>query len=140
MTTEDGPDDDGEWYVDVAAALRKKQPEDVAREVPGLVDIVAEADPGVDHFVVGVSFSTRHTRLDYAVEAVRGDGEERTVETVKEPTAAGHRYVHFTHPPDPHFDAAALRARILSAVDRARREAASDDPPTPGFADLWEDL
>ena len=144
MADDDADAPDG-WYVQVGAALREKPPADVARELPGLVDAVAAAEEGVDHYVLGVSFSTRHTCLDYAIEAVytADDGEDPRVETVKAPTAESHRYVHFAHPPDPHFDASALRARLVAAVDRERREAASAagaEPRRPGFADLWEDL
>ena len=138
------------WFAEVAAALREKPAADVARELPGLVDAVTDDEPEVDHYVVGVSFTKRHGCLDYAVDRVRrpesgedGDGSEGpVVETVKEPASRSHRYVHFTHPPDPNFDAAALRARVLAAVDRERRNAAEPEPDRSGagFADLWEEL
>ena len=153
MATDDGTDPEGapdDWFAEVAAALREKPAADVARELPGLVDAVAAEESAVDHYVVGVSFTKRHGCLDYAVDRVlraegdeAGDGsEELTVETVKAPASRSHRYVHFAHPPDPNFDAAALRARVLAAVDRERRNAAEPEPDRPGagFADLWEDL
>lgn len=140
------------WYDDVAAALAERPPATVAHELPGLVDRLAEEAPDVDHYVVGVSFTKKLSCLDYAVDRVlEPEGDEPTeaggttnddpvVESVKPPASENHRYVHFVHPPDPHFDAAALRARLLGAVLGERRELAHDDPPASTFADLWEQL
>jgi len=148
---DDDPDDSLlRWYDDVAAALRERTPDAVAHELPGLVDHLTEDAPHVDHYVVGVSFTKKHTCLDYAIDRVlRPDedagtagrtGDEPVVESVKAPASERHRYVHFVHPPDPHFDASALRARLLGAIHRERRELAHDDPPASTFADLWEQL
>lgn len=127
------------WYADVRAALQEKPARDVARELPGLVDHLADDD--ADHYVVGVSFTKNDTCLDYAVERVTvdDDGEPRA-ETVKTPASGSHRYVQFTHPPDPGFDAAALRARLLGAVDEERRELANVEETGSSLADLWERL
>lgn len=143
--------DDGivSWYDGVAAALREKPPADVARELSGLVDILTDDAEGVDHYAVGVSFTKDHGCLDYAVDRVMepeaggvADGEvaradDRVVESVKPRASENHHYVGFDHPPDPHFDAAALRARLLGAVHRERQEAADVES---NFADLWEQL
>lgn len=147
------PEDPASWYADVADALRGKAPEDVARELPGLVDVVAAApdeepahdadvaptDATPDSYLVGVSFTKEHACLDYAVEAVYADGDPYT-ETVKPPASERHRYVRFAHPPDPHFDASALRARLLGAVEWERRQAEEPDAPASRFAALWEQL
>ena len=128
------------WYDDVRAALQAKPAADVARELPGLVDHLT-GDDEADHYVVGVSFTKNDTCLDYAVERVTvdEDGQPHT-ETVKTPASGSHRYVQFTHPPDPQFDAAALRARLLGAVDRERRELANVEGTGSSLADLWERL
>lgn len=135
----DPHDDFAGWYAAVADALREKPPDDVGRELPGLVDHVTE-DDDVDHYVVGVSFTKGHACFDYAVDAVRENDGDRVVETIKPPASESHRYVRFTHPPDPHFDASALRARLVAALDEGRREAADSAAPRPGFAELWEEL
>jgi len=132
------------WYDDVAAALREREPANVAHELPGLVDRLAEAAPDVDHYVVGVSFTKKHSCLDYAIDRVLVPADDQddgpVVESVKPPASERHRYVHFVHPPDPHFDASALRARLLGAIVDERRQLADDDPPASTFADLWEQL
>lgn len=129
------------WYADVRETLTGKPPRDVARELPGLVDHLADADDRVDHYVVAVSFTRNHTCLDYAVDRVTVDGDgEPVTETVKAPASGSHRYVHFAHPPDPQFDAAALRARLLAAVDDERRALAEVEEAPSGFAGLWEKL
>lgn len=128
------------WYGTLRDELAAKPPRDVARELPGLTERVEtlseEADD--DHrIVVGVSFTTNYTCLDYCIDRVLEtptDGQR--VETVKEPVSASHRYVRFTCPPDPHFDPCALRALLLSAVDREYRR--GDDQPTSGLARVWE--
>ena len=127
--------DDPGWYADVADALREKPLADIAREIPGLVNHLAET-ANVDHYVVGVSFSKGHAGLDNAVDRVRESGDDRVVE----PASERPEYVHFAHPPDPHFDAAALRARLLAAVGRERRRAAESDAPESPFAELWKPL
>jgi len=146
---DDDPDDSLlQWYDEVAAALRDRPPATVVHELPGLVDRLTEEAPDVDHYVVGVSFTKKHSCLDYAIDRVlRPDGDaagrtddEPVVESVKAPASERHRYVHFVHPPDPHFDAAALRARLLGAIVDERRNLAHDDPPDSTFADLWEQL
>lgn len=140
MTDEAGSDGVGNaWFADVVASLRAKPPDALAHEPPGLVDALVAGDGAtVDHFVVGVSFTKDHDGLDYTVDEIRvpESGGDPVVETIKPPASESHRYVSFVQPPDPHFDAAALRARLLAAVDRARREAACTDAP----ADLWEEL
>lgn len=137
------------WYDEVAATLREKPPADVARELSGLVDVLAGDAEGVDRYAVGVSFTRDHDCLDYAVDRVMepgvggtGDGQvaradDRVAESVKPRASQNHHYVVFDHPPDPHFDAAALRARLIGAVRRERREAADVEST---FADLWEQL
>lgn len=136
------PDDDlAGWYAAVADALREKSPDVVGHELPGLVDAVAEEDRlDVDHYVVGVSFTKQHACFDYAVDAVRETEGDRVVETIKPPASESHRYVRFTHPPDPYFDASALRARLVAALDEGRREAVESAAHRPGFAELWEEL
>ena len=137
------PDEDdlAGWYADVRETLTHKEPRDVVRELPGLVDYVTDTAEDVDHYVVGVSFTKKHTCLDYAVDRVHlVDDGDPYVETVKTPASGSHRYVQFSHPPDPHFDAAALRARLLAAVDAEYRELVDVDETQLGFAGLWEKL
>lgn len=137
-----------EWYDAVADALREREPATVAHELPGLVDQVADDADGVDHYVVGVSFTKNRSCLDYAVDRVVYPDDDRAeaglddpvVESVKPPASERHRYVHFSHPPDPHFDAAALRALLIGALHRERQAVADEEPPTSTFADLWEQL
>lgn len=144
MAREDRNDPDAaivEWYDEVAAALSEKPPATVAHELPGLIEHVAEDAPEVDHYRVGVSFTKKHGCLDYAIERIvetDGASDDLVVETAKPPASENHRYVHFVHPPDPHFDASALRARLLGAVHRERQAAA--DVEVPPFAALWEQL
>lgn len=129
--------DSPDWHADVLEALLEMSAADVAAALPGLVGHIAESETDVDHYVIGVSFSTNHTPLDYAVDRVRtGEGD---LEPVIEPASDRHAYVHFTHPPDPGFNSDALRARLVGAVDRERRGNPEESASTP-LAELWDEL
>jgi len=121
------------FYRTLSEELRTKPPEDLSRELPGLVDHVADLASAGDDLAVGVSFTKNHTGLDYSIHRINGE----RLAPEKEPVTDTHRYVRFTHPPDHHFDASALRARLMGAVARERKEI---EQPTSRFADLWSDL
>lgn len=121
------------FYRALSEELRTKAPEDLSRELPGLVDHVAELASAGDDLAVGVSFTKHHTGLDYSIHRVTAD----RLLPEKEPVTDTHRYVRFTHPPDHHFDASALRARLLAAIARERKDL---EQRTSRFADLWSDL
>lgn len=125
------------WYETLRATLLEKPAQDVAHELPGLVERVGELAEDADRLVIGVSFTPKHTCLDYSIDRVVETDDEPRVEPVKEPVSTTHRYVHFAYPPDPHFDACALRALLLAAVDREYRNEDGQEPTT-GIARLWE--
>ena len=138
-----GPEDGGEgtlgeWYAARLAELLEKPPDDLDRELSGLAGRLAEVAREYDdtrELVVGVSFTGNGTCLDYAIRrVVEPNGY---VETLKEPVSEKHRYVSFSHPPDPHVDASAIRGRLIEAVDRERH--AHRETPS-GLADVWEQL
>lgn len=121
------------WYGELREEFRKKPPEDVSHEFPNLVEQVRGLASAGDPIVVGASFTKHFTGLDYSLHRMR----DEYLEPIKEPVSATHRYVRFTHPPDHHFDASALRARLLGAIDRERRNV---ERPRSTFADLWSQL
>lgn len=128
-----------QWCERVRTALQEKTADDVARELPGLVDRLASVSSEVEdtrRFFVGVSLSRNDTLLDYSLSRVGGDA---TVETLKEPVSTDHRYLTFAYPPDPHFDAAALRGALLGTVE-AHLRALTAKEDIPRIARLWDHL
>lgn len=129
------------WYATLRETLLSKPAQDVAHELPGLVERIKELSADdADHLVIGVSFTPKHTCLDYSIDRVIDAGEEPRVETEKEPVSTTHRYVHFAYPPDPGFDACALRALLLAAVDEERWNTAGGESTATGIARLWENF
>lgn len=124
------------WYLELLEELQSKAPDEVNREFPGLVDQVTDLSGTGDSLAIGVSFTKNHTGLDYSIHRIHGD-DDPYLEPVKEPVTETHLYVQFTHPPDPYFDAAAMRARLIGAVDQERRDM---EQGGSHFADLWSHL
>lgn len=126
------------WYAGRLEELLEKSPDDLGRELSGLTEQLAEIARGAEdtrETLVGVSFTGNGTCLDYTVHrVVETDGR---VETVKAPVSDSHRYVRFSHPPDPNVDAGAIRGRLIEAIERER--SALRETPS-GLADVWEQL
>ncbi|MDX1744517.1 MAG: hypothetical protein R3324_01150 [Halobacteriales archaeon] len=127
------------WYERFRETLKAKTPDEFARELPGLVDQLAETTrsaPDTDRFLIGVSLSRNETLLDYTLEQVQEDGG---VSTLKEPISSNHRYVTVPYPPDPHVDAAGLRGALLVSLEAQLRQA-DDEKTDPSIARLWDQL
>lgn len=130
-------------YRELSRTLRQTRPEDVSRQLPGLVDtLTAESTehPSTQRFRVGVSVSANHSLFDYFLERVRSpDAEGVPVETVKEPVSSDHHYLQFTYPPDPRFDDAALRGALLARLDGRihELEVHTNGRPEDCLSDVW---
>ena len=105
------------------AALLDMDAEEMARQLPNLVETVAEHaadDVPTLQFVIGVSFSRNETLLDYRLDRLVVIDRLRTphLETLKPPVSARHEYLTFRYPPDPTFDAKSFRGALLAATER----------------------
>lgn len=125
-------------YSEIQSNLASMPPEVIGRSLPNLVDTVAAESSieGTRRFRIGVSFSRQFRPLDYQLDRVYESEEGgRAVESIKEPVSTNHRYLRFTYPRDPSFDACALRGALLAVVEgeiaRFAGEAWQAQPPPP---------
>lgn len=130
-------------YRALAESIRQDRPDDVGRQLPGLVDtIVSESveRPEIIRFHVGISVSANHTLFDYCLDRVSPlNDENHRVEPIKEPISTEHHYLSFTYPRDPHFDVDGLRGALLSTLDRRIREleGSTNDRGEDRLSDVW---
>lgn len=133
-------------YEAIEEWLLAQSDRDIRHHLPNLVETLAElsADPETVRFLAGVSFTKNNTPLDY--ELVRfyapDDVDFLRRDEVKLAVSQDHHYVRFVHPADPRFDAGALRAVLLSAMETALHSLEDDDEGSPRarLSDLWQDL
>lgn len=107
-------------YSEIQSNLASMPAEVIDRSLPNLVDSVAAESTRDDtrRFRIGVSFSRQYRPLDYQLDRVYDDEDgDREVESIKEPVSTNHRYLRFTYPQDPSFDACALRGALLAVVE-----------------------
>lgn len=136
-------------YQDIRSTVIEMDADAVARQLPRLAETIAtesvERD-GVLSFVIGVSLSTNDTLLDYRLEALVEDGSDGPhLETLKPAISRDHLYLTFSYPPDPHFDAGALRGALLEVIERCLHQAdftrgPSEPEETPPFSSRVSDL
>lgn len=118
-------DDNTDLSEVIESTLLDMDPDEVARQLPHLVEtVVAESrfSEDTEKFVIGVSLSRNHTLLDYRLERVVVDDayDSPWLETLKPAVSTSHEYLTFTYPPDPNFDAAALRGALLAVFEHER--------------------
>ncbi|MDX1744605.1 MAG: hypothetical protein R3324_01595 [Halobacteriales archaeon] len=107
-------------YSEIQSNLASMSAEVIDRSLPNLVDAIetASSRETTRRFRIGVSFSRQFRPLDYQLDRVyEGDEGGREIESIKEPVSTKHRYLRFTYPPDPSFDACALRGALLAVVE-----------------------
>lgn len=108
-------------YASIQSELATMPPEVIDRSLPNLVETVktASEQESTERFRVGVSFSQRFTPLDYELDriVILDDGARRR-ESLKEAVSRNHRYLRFTYPRDPEFDACAFRGALLTEMER----------------------
>lgn len=116
--------------------------DELAHQLPSLIEEIAEISQQDDtvRFLAGVSFTQNYTLLDYHLDRVVETEDGRRVEEIKTAVSQNHRYLRFSYPADPAFDARALRGALLASLDRELREleraldrAETDD----SISDLW---
>lgn len=143
----DSSDGLDEHHLAIRDQLKSTAPEDIRLQLPNLVETIREmsADPETVRFLLGVSFTRDYTPLDYRLERYHSadDDKGNQVEAVKVPVSSSHGYLTVVYPPDPQFDGRALRAALLTAVERNVHTLEAD--PTASvtgsrLADLWEQL
>lgn len=107
--------------------LLDKSTEDLAHELPGLIDTISTLSIGSEEtlrYVIGVSFSTQGTGFDYYIDRVfRRQATGMLVsEPVKEPIDEKHHYIEICYPPDQQFDASALRGALITTIESRLHE------------------
>lgn len=135
-------------YESIRDRLLEQSDLDIRHHLPNLVETLVEGanEPETVRFVVGVSFTRDHMPLDYRLERVYAPEEVDFLrrEQMKTPVSQDHHYVQFVYPPDPHFDADALRAALLATIEGALQaiEEGQDADLSSGssLSDLWADL
>lgn len=108
-------------YASILSELATTPPEVIDRSLPNLVETLrtASEQESTERFRVGVSFSQRFTPLDYELDRiVELDDGARRRESLKEAVSRNHRYLRFTYPRDPEFDACAFRGALLTEMER----------------------
>lgn len=135
-----------ERYEEIREILRQKTPEELDRELPGLIETVGTHSIGSQvtvRFVVGVSFTHQGTAFDYWLDRVIDAGDDRglVIEEEKQAIDDDHRYVVFCFPPDRQFDAAGLRCALLATVEARIHEAefAPEEPPSRSLLERFSD-
>lgn len=122
-------------YETIRSAVRQMEPDDIARQLPHLIDLVrthSGSDEQTVRFVIGISFSQNETLFDYRIDRIAESDEagQPRYETLKPPVHDGHLYLVFAYPPDPNFDAATLRGALLTAIeDEATQTRGSSSRP-----------
>lgn len=138
------PDEIQRRYEAIREELRDLPTADLAHHLPNLVDTLAETSAESDatiHFIVGVSFTREHTPLDYQLDhLVTTDRGTERVESLKSAVSQDHFYLRFTYPPDPHFDASALRGAILATIEQRLRVLEETPRSDSQIAALWKHL
>lgn len=130
-------------YRAIREALQHTSPDDIDHRLPNLADAIRDGstDEATVRFRVGVSFTEGLDPLDYELTRLVDSERGWTGEEIKERASDRHFYLEFRYPPDPHFDARALRGAMLAAVDRnlqtvqERREV-----ETTEVSGLWKQL
>lgn len=121
-------------FQNIRSTVREMDPDAVARQLPKLVELIADHsadDVPTIRFVVGVSFSQNETLFDYRLERLvpSDDSERPLLETIKPAVNSDHFYLLFAYPPDPYFDASALRGALLGAIEDQIAVLSSSDGP-----------
>lgn len=130
-------------YRDIRGALQETSPDDIEHRLPNLTDAIrdASADEETVRFHVGVSFTEGLEPLDYALTRLVETDHGRTADEIKERASDHHFYLEFRYPPDPYFDACALRGAMLAAVDRDLRSVLERrEVETKEVSGLWKQL
>lgn len=134
-------------YESIRERLLSQSELDIRHHLPNLVETLVEGsnEPETVRFLVGVSFTQEHTPLDYMLERVYAPEEVdfHRRDEMKLPVSQDHHYVQFAYPPDPQFDADALRAALLTSIEeRLKTIEENDAAMTSGssLSDLWADL
>lgn len=122
-------------YEAIRSAIREMEAREVARQLPNLVEtVVSESTPPEDtvKFIIGISFSKNETLLDYRLERLvqLEESERLYLDVIKPAVTHEHHYITFAYPPDPHFDAAALRGALLVALERGFERGGARLEPT----------
>jgi hypothetical protein len=133
-------------YAAIKQWLLAQTERDIRHHLPNIVETLAAASEESDtvRFVGGVSFTQNHTPLDYQLDRIYVDDDVDFYrrEAMKLPVSKVHHYVRFVYPPDPAFDAAALRTVLLASMEGAIHAIENGDDPRPAtrLANLWKDL
>lgn len=119
--------------VNIREILLNKSPQDLSRELPGLIDKInsPSEDLGeIIRYAVGVSFSKNGSCFDYWINAIitLEDRDDYRTHSMKDPVTSSHDYVTFFYPPDPYFDAQTLRGVLLAAIEEQNVSFTQVDP------------
>lgn len=122
-------------YETIRSAVRQMEPDDIARQLPHLIDLVRTHswnDEPTVRFVIGISFSQNQTLLDYRLDRIADfdDSGQPRYETLKPPVQDSHFYLVFAYPSDPQFDATTLRGALLTAIEDEATEMRSSSTQT----------
>lgn len=107
-------------YDSLREVVLEKSPRDIRHELPQLIETITGEDDREKTpkwFNVGVSFTKKGTCFDYWIEAWHELGDEYRPRELKAAINPSHQYVPFSYPPDPYFDAGALRSCLLTAIE-----------------------
>lgn len=109
-------------YETIRSAVRQMEPDDIARQLPHLIELIrthSRNDEPTVRFVIGISFSRNETLFDYRLDRIAEIDEsgQPRYETLKPPVHDSHLYHVFAYPADPQFDAATLRGALLTAIE-----------------------
>lgn len=133
-------------YVAIRDWLLAQSERDIIHHLPNLVETITDGseDPDTVRFVGGVSFTQKHTPLDYRLDRVyaEDDVDFYRRESLKLPISQEHHYVRFVYPPDPDFGAKALRSVLLTSVESTlyTSEQANEEPSPGRLSRLWPNL